>query len=219
MYGASAGQALDVTCIDGLGEAGDAGFGEPRERVSRGQHLAYMAARVFERGERAVPAVDDGPVACRPARRGAAASCSASLHLSVIARGAAAGQLLTAKAALSIYARNGTVRRKGLGSSAGSDPDFGRPGECPERQRGRTVNPLAYAFVGSSPTSPTTLRPRASHGAADRGCSSMVEQQPSKLMTRVRFPSPAPSLHPLQVCQNLRFGLPTRPLRSISAAR
>src|SRR5215211_589645 len=24
------------------------------------------------------------------------------------------------------------------------------------------------------------------------GCSSMVEQQPSKLMTRVRFPSPAP---------------------------
>src|SRR5579863_9378264 len=35
-------------------------------------------------------------------------------------------------------------------------------GECPERQRGRTVNPLAYAFVGSSPTSPTSTptRPR-----------------------------------------------------------
>jgi hypothetical protein len=31
------------------------------------------------------------------------------------------------------------------------------PGECPEWQRGRTVNPLAYAFVGSSPTSPTNL--------------------------------------------------------------
>ena len=28
--------------------------------------------------------------------------------------------------------------------------------------------------------------------AIARGCSSMVEQQPSKLMTRVRFPSPAP---------------------------
>src|SRR4249919_2472902 len=27
-----------------------------------------------------------------------------------------------------------------------------------------------------------------------RGCSSMVEQQPSKLMTRVRFPSPAPNV-------------------------
>ena len=26
-----------------------------------------------------------------------------------------------------------------------------------------------------------------------RGCSSMVEQKPSKLMTRVRFPSPAPA--------------------------
>ena len=31
-------------------------------------------------------------------------------------------------------------------------------------------------------------------GTAGRGCSSMVEQQPSKLMTRVRFPSPAPTL-------------------------
>ena len=29
--------------------------------------------------------------------------------------------------------------------------------------------------------------------AAARGCSSMVEQKPSKLMTRVRFPSPAPT--------------------------
>ena len=31
-------------------------------------------------------------------------------------------------------------------------------GECPEWQRGRTVNPLAYAFAGSSPASPTSLR-------------------------------------------------------------
>jgi hypothetical protein len=35
---------------------------------------------------------------------------------------------------------------------------FSAAGECPERQRGRTVNPLAYAFVGSSPTSPTILK-------------------------------------------------------------
>ena len=28
-------------------------------------------------------------------------------------------------------------------------------GECPEWQRGGTVNPLLYGFVGSSPTSPT----------------------------------------------------------------
>src|SRR5690606_4210205 len=32
-----------------------------------------------------------------------------------------------------------------------------------------------------------------------RGCSSMVEQQPSKLMTRVRFPSPAPAFAALQL--------------------
>jgi hypothetical protein len=78
-------------------------------------------------------------------------------------------------------------------------------GECPEWQRGRTVNPLAYAFVGSSPTSPTNQEPEDGRSAPDDescivvrlpsfrcGCSSMVEQQPSKLMTRVRFPSPAP---------------------------
>ena len=31
---------------------------------------------------------------------------------------------------------------------------------------------------------------------SNRGCSSMVEQKPSKLMTRVRFPSPAPTFAP-----------------------
>src|SRR5262249_47354814 len=41
-------------------------------------------------------------------------------------------------------------------------------GECPERQRGRTVNPLADAFVGSSPTSPTT------HDSGVRGQSSDI---------------------------------------------
>jgi hypothetical protein len=30
------------------------------------------------------------------------------------------------------------------------------------------------------------------HGRGPSGCSSMVEQKPSKLTTRVRFPSPAP---------------------------
>ena len=46
----------------------------------------------------------------------------------------------------------------------------------------------------------TCSRQNADHGIlggcalyrARRGCSSMVEQKPSKLMTRVRFPSPAP---------------------------
>jgi hypothetical protein len=36
--------------------------------------------------------------------------------------------------------------------------------------------------------------PSVSRARNECGCSSMVEQQPSKLMTRVRFPSPAPSL-------------------------
>ena len=46
-----------------------------------------------------------------------------------------------------------------------------------------------------------------------RGCSSMVEQQPSKLMTRVRFPSPAPPnvVEPasrMRLCGNGRFPSP-----------
>ncbi len=71
-----------------------------------------------------------------------------------------------------------------------SSPTVGT-GECPERQRGRTVNPLAMPsqvrvlLPPPSLSGDSALLPR-------RGCSSMVEQQPSKLNTRVRFPSPAP---------------------------
>src|SRR5262245_34207105 len=50
-------------------------------------------------------------------------------------------------------------------------------GECPERQRGRTVNPLAYAFVGSSPTSPTSLR---GFGAS----AGQAKARPPKLLDR-----------------------------------
>src|ERR1700686_3055612 len=64
----------------------------------------------------------------------------------------------------------------------------------PSGQRGQTVNLLAYAFVGSNPTPSTSEGcggvPLAS---TECGCSSMVERQPSKLITWVRFPSPAPN--------------------------
>ena len=39
-------------------------------------------------------------------------------------------------------------------------------------------------------------------GDSERGCSSMVEQKPSKLTTRVRFPSPAPTGY----CRVLGYG-------------
>jgi hypothetical protein len=48
-------------------------------------------------------------------------------------------------------------------------------------------SPCRFAVMGYFPDS----------ALARRGCSSMVEQKPSKLMTRVRFPSPAPTLWPL----------------------
>ena len=60
----------------------------------------------------------------------------------------------------------------------------------------RTVN----ANAQERGRGPEALRLRIDFAALDceearasgRGCSSMVEQQPSKLNTRVRFPSPAP---------------------------
>jgi hypothetical protein len=86
-------------------------------------------------------------------------------------------------------------------------------GSYPSGQRGQTVNLLASAFVGSNPTLPTfaqlagqlTFRTAVPwrerrvgfvegdvERRAIRGCSSMVELLPSKQVTRVRFPSPAP---------------------------
>ena len=59
-------------------------------------------------------------------------------------------------------------------------------GKLPEASFGRGPVP---GFALERP-SLYSLRRRA---VASRGCSSMVEQQPSKLNTRVRFPSPAPA--------------------------
>jgi hypothetical protein len=52
----------------------------------------------------------------------------------------------------------------------------------PSGQRGQTVNLLGMPFGGSNPPISTI----------ESGRSSMVELQPSKLVTWVRFPSPAP---------------------------
>ena len=57
------------------------------------------------------------------------------------------------------------------------------PGGVPEWLKGTDCKSVGFAYAGSNPA-PSTRFP-------DCGCSSMVEQQPSKLMTRVRFPSPA----------------------------
>ncbi len=64
------------------------------------------------------------------------------------------------------------------------------PEGYPSGQREQTVNLPAYAFVGSNPTPSTRIGLDKAAGLS--GCSSMVEQKPSKLKTGVRFPSPAP---------------------------
>src|SRR5690606_2472066 len=67
----------------------------------------------------------------------------------------------------------------------------GSPAEgYPSGQRGQTVNLLAYAFGGSNPPPSTSFAEAAT--VSQGGSSSMVEPQPSKLIMRVRFPSPAP---------------------------
>ena len=80
-------------------------------------------------------------------------------------------------------------------------------GGVPERSKGTDCKSVGSAFEGSNPSPSTNhdrgcgrqgigsgvRRPRESWLCRPmRGCSSMVEQKPSKLTTRVRFPSPAP---------------------------
>ena len=71
----------------------------------------------------------------------------------------------------------------------------------PSGQREQTVNlPALPSKVRILPPPPVIRQGRWIVGASDfeswhaRGCSSMVEQKPSKLTTRVRFPSPAPGI-------------------------
>src|SRR6266498_3750118 len=66
-------------------------------------------------------------------------------------------------------------------------PDHAPPGNLTEVRCARWYARPAANGPGAPP------RMRRSHGpqAAPRGCSSMVELEPSKLVTRVRFPSPA----------------------------
>lgn len=55
-------------------------------------------------------------------------------------------------------------------------------GEMPEWPKGAVCKTAGDAYGGSNPPLPTTKG----------GCSSMVEHEPSKLGTWVRFPSSAP---------------------------
>ena len=83
-------------------------------------------------------------------------------------------------------------------------------GGVPERSKGTDCKSVGSAFEGSNPSPSTRSIYRKCAGCkvswagrqevgvgclGQGGCSSMVEQKPSKLMTRVRFPSPAPSLY------------------------
>src|SRR5471032_1437990 len=101
---------------------------------------------------------------------------------------------LTGKGSLPITARNLLQFPVGFvvfQRSAHQPEEF--PGECPERQRGRTVNPLAMPSQVRVLPPPPAFACSASCGSASRwseaieerigacGCSSMVEQEPSKL--------------------------------------
>ncbi|CCQ74624.1 protein of unknown function [Magnetospira sp. QH-2] len=84
-------------------------------------------------------------------------------------------------------------------------------GGVPEWLKGTGCKPVGYAYVGSNPT-PSTIALGHRFGTGCRraaglvrGCSSMVELQPSKLATWVRFPSPAPSAPPGHT-DELKFG-------------
>src|SRR3990172_8434047 len=90
----------------------------------------------------------------------------------------------------------GTRRRR---RGKGADPRYGG---VPEWLKGTDCKSVGFAYAGSNPAPSTSQGPEGNIQKSGFlppdlwpltcGCSSMVEQQPSKLMTRVRFPSPAP---------------------------
>jgi hypothetical protein len=97
--------------------------------------------------------------------------------------------------------RLGSKRRPGLFDTTRHIPDNARflSEGFPSGQRGQTVNLLAQpSKVRILPPPPGYVcghkgtRYSERGRPVRRGCSSMVEQKPSKLTTRVRFPSPAP---------------------------
>ena len=83
-------------------------------------------------------------------------------------------------------------------------------GGVPERSKGADCKSVGSAFEGSNPSPSTRIlagiegRALRRSGEIRGGCSSMVEQKPSKLTTRVRFPSPAPTI--LKICERRAAG-------------
>ena len=73
-----------------------------------------------------------------------------------------------------------------LHSPVNNNPDSGSENQEPETEIEREVLGVENHSVGG-----LALDSGLSTFDELGGCSSMVEQQPSKLMTRVRFPSPA----------------------------
>ncbi len=73
-------------------------------------------------------------------------------------------------------------------------PIFTRAGGVPERPKGPDCKSDGSAFVGSNPTPSTNNRhDNFMKMSGIGGYCSVAEPQPSKLMTRVRFPLPAPA--------------------------
>src|SRR6218665_3467923 len=68
-------------------------------------------------------------------------------------------------------------------------------GGCPSGKRGQTVNLLACAYTGSNPVPSTSdeCGEECARVVGRCGSSSVAEPQPSKLITRVRFPPPPPT--------------------------
>ena len=87
----------------------------------------------------------------------------------------------------------------------------GNRGRLPEWLKGADCKSADIVYIGSNPIPPidrigVDCPPRFWEIPGSRGCSSMVEQQPSKLNTRVRFPSPAlsqsvPEWRPQAACE------------------
>ena len=180
--------------ISGVGRR-HAFLGQSARGIFGGEQLAHVPGRIAQRGGHRMPAIHhDGRVGaaaqgCRGGRARSARAARPARGWRPVLRRSGAGHVGDFGAIAWCLNRSDAGRTASidLNRMAAHKPRKSRPadgsrpfifrdqygttafgGECPEWQRGRTVNPLAYAFVGSSPTSPTSLRSSASFGLASQ---------------------------------------------------
>jgi hypothetical protein len=106
MHSVGSDKTVDLPWVDGLREILETYFRQALHGISRRQNLLNPTPRILQRGDGAVPAINQGRCLPSVALRATRVIRSLPSHRFYVAPSAAAGQLLTGHAAASIYPRD-----------------------------------------------------------------------------------------------------------------